>query len=70
MAGVSGDPLIPCVADVATQDGGGDEGTRTPDPCDANAVLFQLSYIPTEGRASPVDGGPVANGSTRSRVGR
>ena len=26
--------------------GGGDEGTRTPDPCDANAVLFQLSYIP------------------------
>lgn len=27
--------------------GGGDEGTRTPDPCDANAVLFQLSYIPT-----------------------
>ena len=30
---------------------GGDEGTRTPDPRDANAVLFQLSYIPTE-RAS------------------
>ena len=27
--------------------GGGDEGTRTPDPRDANAVLFQLSYIPT-----------------------
>ena len=27
---------------------GGDEGTRTPDPCDANAVLSQLSYIPTE----------------------
>ena len=26
---------------------GGDEGTRTPDPRDANAVLFQLSYIPT-----------------------
>ena len=26
---------------------GGDEGTRTPDPCDANAVLSQLSYIPT-----------------------
>ena len=27
---------------------GGDEGTRTPDPRDANAVLSQLSYIPTE----------------------
>ena len=26
---------------------GGDEGTRTPDPRDANAVLFRLSYIPT-----------------------
>ncbi len=30
--------------------GGGDEGTRTPDPCDANAVLSQLSYIPTRPR--------------------
>src|SRR5450759_613459 len=30
---------------------GGDEGTRTPDPRDANAVLFQLSYIPTRGRS-------------------
>ncbi len=29
---------------------GGDEGTRTPDPRDANAVLSQLSYIPTGGR--------------------
>jgi hypothetical protein len=28
-------------------EGGGDEGTRTPDPRDANAVLSQLSYIPT-----------------------
>ena len=28
---------------------GGDEGTRTPDPRDANAVLSQLSYIPTAG---------------------
>ena len=27
---------------------GGDEGTRTPDPRDANAVLSQLSYIPTQ----------------------
>ena len=26
---------------------GGDEGTRTPGLCDANAALFQLSYIPT-----------------------
>jgi hypothetical protein len=25
---------------------GGDRGIRTPDPCDANAVLSQLSYIP------------------------
>ena len=30
---------------------GGDEGTRTPDPRDANAVLFQLSYIPTRARS-------------------
>jgi hypothetical protein len=29
---------------------GGDEGTRTPDPRDANAVLSQLSYIPTGDR--------------------
>ncbi len=37
--------------------GGGDEGTRTPDPRDANAVLFQLSYIPTgsRGRAEAPD---------------
>ena len=26
---------------------GGAEGTRTPDPCDANAMLSQLSYSPT-----------------------
>src|SRR5512142_1175930 len=26
---------------------GGDDGTRTPDPRDATAGLFQLSYIPT-----------------------
>src|SRR5215218_8797944 len=42
--------------------GGGDEGTRTPDPRDANAVLFQLSYIPT-GRGVyhgvPFDQAPV-----------
>jgi hypothetical protein len=50
MAGASSDRLITCVADVATHDNGGDEGTRTPDPRDANAVLFQLSYIPM-GRA-------------------
>ena len=31
---------------------GGDEGTRTPDPRDANAVLFQLSYIPTAAGAA------------------
>ena len=33
--------------------GGGDEGTRTPDPRDANAVLFQLSYIPTDRSRAP-----------------
>ena len=38
------------VAENEREMGGGDEGTRTPDPCDANAVLSQLSYIPT-GRA-------------------
>ena len=44
--------------------GGGDEGTRTPDPCDANAVLFQLSYIPTD-RSRHVRGlGTGRNGST------
>ncbi len=62
MAGVSADRLITgvadvathvCVADVATQDSGGDEGTRTPDPRDANAVLSQLSYIPTEQAKGP-----------------
>jgi hypothetical protein len=37
-------------------DSGGDEGTRTPDPRDANAVLFQLSYIPTRGRSHALGG--------------
>ena len=36
-----------CRRRFAYRMGGGDEGTRTPDPCDANAVLSQLSYIPT-----------------------
>ena len=35
---------------------GGDEGTRTPDLCDANAALFQLSYIPTEVAGGHVGG--------------
>jgi hypothetical protein len=35
---------------------GGDEGTRTPDPRDANAVLFQLSYIPTRAMGSLAQG--------------
>ena len=42
--------------------GGGDEGTRTPDPRDANAVLFQLSYIPTRAMGSLAQhpaGGPL-----------
>jgi hypothetical protein len=30
--------------------GGGDRGTRTPDLCDANAALSQLSYIPKRDR--------------------
>ena len=34
-------------SDGTCEMGGGDEGTRTPDPRDANAVLSQLSYIPT-----------------------
>ena len=38
---------------------GGDEGTRTPDLRDANAVLSQLSYIPTgSGRARERRTGP------------
>ena len=45
---------------------GGDEGTRTPDPRDANAVLFQLSYIPTGRR--PRGAEPVAECSTRPRA--
>src|SRR5450756_1016257 len=39
------------VRDADVVGGGGDEGTRTPDPRDANAVLFRLSYIPTRGRS-------------------
>ena len=54
------------VAEHGRRGFGGDEGTRTPDPRDANAVLFQLSYIPTGGRATSADGGPVRNGSTRA----
>ncbi len=39
--------MIPAMMSHATtHDDGGDEGTRTPDLCDANAALFQLSYIP------------------------
>ena len=38
------------VSGIRAGKGGGDEGTRTPDPRDANAVLSQLSYIPTGGR--------------------
>src|SRR5262245_36513413 len=36
---------------------GGDEGTRTPNPCLAKAVLCQLSYVPrkpVQGTPSPV----------------
>ena len=31
---------------VGPSDGGGDEGSRTPDLRIANATLYQLSYIP------------------------
>ena len=49
-------------------DGGGDEGTRTPDPRDANAVLFQLSYIPTEAAgAGRLTGRECSTGSARPR---
>ena len=47
---------------------GGDEGTRTPDPRDANAVLFQLSYIPTDGWRVGTE--PVAECSTEAASGR
>jgi hypothetical protein len=43
-----------------TLEGGGDEGTRTPDPRDANAVLSQLSYIPTGTLGAPSLTAPVA----------
>jgi hypothetical protein len=43
---------------------GGDEGTRTPDLRDANAALFQLSYIPT-GSTPDTSGGPAGKCSTR-----
>src|SRR5674476_760496 len=39
------------VRDADVVGGGGDEGTRTPDHRDANAVLFRLSYITTRGRS-------------------
>ena len=45
IAGV--DAISAAATDTFTHWVGGDEGTRTPDPRDANAVLFQLSYIPT-----------------------
>ena len=49
--------------------GGGDEGTRTPDPRDANAVLFQLSYIPTGAIAheAPTGAQSVAEARPTSR---
>ncbi len=34
--------------------GGGDEGTRTPDPLLAKEVLSQLSYIPVADRCYPM----------------
>jgi hypothetical protein len=38
--------------------GGGDEGTRTLNPCLAKAVLCQLSYVPeTDSRFQPALGG-------------
>src|SRR6476619_6670360 len=52
-------------AEDRRQVGGGDEGTRTPDPRDANAVLFQLSYIPT-GRGRALGRRPVAEFSRGS----
>ena len=44
------------------EEGGGDEGTRTPDPRDANAVLSQLSYIPNESAARS-SGGEYSKGA-------
>jgi hypothetical protein len=44
---------------------GGDEGTRTPDPRDANAVLSQLSYIPTGAPGGVACLGTVPESTTR-----
>src|SRR3954449_7103646 len=44
---------------------GGDEGTRTPDPRDANAVLSQLSYIPDRVSRPTESGRPAGKCSTR-----
>jgi hypothetical protein len=49
---------------------GGDEGTRTPDPRDANAVLSQLSYIPTGRPGGEACRGPVPESSTHPWRGR
>ena len=34
------------ISNLRSQSAGGGEGSRTPDPCVANAVLCQLSYTP------------------------
>ncbi len=54
-------------ADVDCRSVGGDEGTRTPDPRDANAVLFQLSYIPIGSDGARAEAGPGAECSTGHR---
>src|SRR6266545_1110352 len=55
---VTNSVCLPSVCDLF----GGAEGIRTPDLCDANAALFQLSYSPScrwvaAGRAGPRFGG-------------
>jgi hypothetical protein len=52
--------LSPTIVTVKARDrrrkGGGDEGTRTPDPLLAKEVLSQLSYIPAARRCYPMLG--------------
>jgi hypothetical protein len=49
---------------------GGDRGIRTPDLCDANAALSQLSYIPTDANYNtpPNTAKPLTNSRKKACV--